>query len=206
MHSSDNLLQALFGEPIHRRRFLKGTISGVTLLTFGSLLPAGCSRYPKPAAKLRFLDPREYAILTAAAERLLGVEGAIGSAKDQIDVGANVDGLVADWDADAQRQLRTMLRVFEHGTYLFDLRRKRFTALTATKQDEYLAGWMNSTLGVRRVVFRALKLLVAAGFYQAPHAWTRIGYPGPWIGRIEASERAAPEPVAPLSSLPLGRT
>jgi hypothetical protein len=206
MDASDDLLRALFGERINRRRFLKRTASGVVLLGAGSLLPAGCSRYPKPAAKLRFLDSREYAIISVVAERLLGIQGAVGSGADQVDVGANVDGLVADWDADAQGQLRTMLRVFEHGTYLFDLRRKRFTRLTAAKQDDYLAGWMNSTLGVRRVVFRALKLLVAAGFYSQPRAWTRIGYDGPWIGRVEASARLSPEPAAPLSSLPAGHT
>lgn len=205
MDSSDDLLQALLGEPIDRRRFLKRSASGMVLLSVGSLLPAGCSRYPKPVAPLRVFDPREYAILNALAERLLGVEGAIGAGTSQIDVGANVDGFVVNWDTEAQRQLRTMLRVFEHGTYLFDLRRKRFTRLTASKQDEYLAGWMNSTLGVRRVIFRALKLLVAAGFYREPRAWTPIGYDGPWIGRVDASARLSPEAATPLSSLPASR-
>lgn len=206
MHSSDDLLQALFGERIDRRRFLKRSGSGLVLLSLGSLLPVGCSRYPKPAAPLHFFDSREYAIMNAVAERLLGVEGTIGSEPDHIDVAANVDSLVVEWDAEAQGQLRTMLRVFEHGTYLFDLRRKRFTRLTAAKQDEYLAGWMNSTLGVRRIVFRALKLLVAAGFYREPRAWTPIGYDGPWIGRVAATARLSPETPTPLSSLPASGT
>jgi Gluconate 2-dehydrogenase subunit 3 len=206
MHSSDDLFQGLFGEAIDRRRFLKRTAGGVALLGLGALLPTGCSRYPKPAARLRFLNPREYAILSATAARLLGAEGAVGADADQIDVAANVDALLADWDTEVQGQLRTMLRVFEHGTYLFDLRRKRFTQLTAAKQDAYIAGWMNSTLGVRRVVFRALKLLVAAGFYQRPHAWTGIGYDGPWLGRVAASARLTPEAAVPLSLLTASRT
>jgi hypothetical protein len=206
MHGSEDLLEVLFGERIGRRRFLKRTAGGVALLGLGSLLPAGCTRYPKPPAHLQFLDPREYAIINTVAERLLDAAGAIGSETDQIDVGANVDALVAAWDSETQGQLRTMLRVFEHGTYLFDLRRKRFTRLTATAQAEYLAGWMNSTLGVRRVVFRALKLLVAAGFYREPRVWTPIGYEGPWLGRVDAAARLAPEPAVPLSSLPRSRT
>lgn len=206
MDESQDLLDALFGERLDRRRFLKRTAGGIALLGLGSLLPAGCTRYPKPPMRLQLLDPREYAIVNAVAERLLGAAGAIGSETDQIDVGANVDAVVAAWDDDAQGQLRTMLRVFEHGTYLFDLRRKRFTRLTAAEQDQYLAGWMNSTLGVRRVVFRALKLLVAAGFYSEPRSWTHIGYDGPWLGRVEAEARLSPEPVVPLSRLPMSRT
>ncbi len=206
MQGSDDLLHVLLGERIDRRRFLKRSAGGVALLGLGSLLPAGCTRYPKPPTHLRFLDPREYAIINTVAERLLGAPGAVGSETDQIDVGANVDTLVAAWDSEAQGQLRTMLRVFEHGTYLFDLRRKRFTRLTAAEQDQYLAGWMNSTLGVRRVVFRALKLLVATGFYREPRAWTRIGYDGPWLGRVDAAARLSAEPAVPLSSLPMSRT
>jgi hypothetical protein len=206
MHGSEDLLDALFGERIDRRRFLKRTAGGVALLGLGSLLPAGCTRYPKPPAHLQFLDPREYAIINAVAERLLGAVGEIGPEPQQIDVATNVDAVVAAWDTEAQGQLRTILRVFEHGTYLFDLRRKRFTRLAAAAQDQYLAGWMNSTLGVRRVVFRALKLLVAAGFYREPRAWTRIGYDGPWLGRVDAAARLSPERAIPLNRLPIGRT
>jgi len=206
MHTCDDLLQVILGEPLDRRRFLKRSAGGIILLGVGSLLPTGCTRYPKPAARLRFLNSREYAIMNTVAERLLGTEKAIGAGPGQIDVGANVDSVVADWDVEAQGQLRTMLRVFEHGTYLFDLRRERFTRLASTKQDEYLAGWMNSTLGVRRLVFRALKLLVATGFYSEPRAWTQIGYEGPWLGRIEASVRLSPEPAVPLSRLPTSGT
>jgi hypothetical protein len=201
MQNSHELLQAVFGAPIDRRRFFKRTASGVILLWCGGLLPAGCSRYPKPAAPLRFLNSREYATLSALARRLLGAGAAIGSDGDEVDVGANVDALVAEWDAEAQGQLRTVLRIFEHGTYLFDLRRKRFTRLTAARQDEYIAGWMSSTLGVRRMVFRALKLLVVAGFYSQPRTWASIGYDGPWLGRLEAAPRLSPVPPTALSHL-----
>src|SRR6202158_587704 len=139
MQAPDEVLRALFGAPIDRRRFLKGSASGLALLGFGSLLPAGCRSYPKPQVPLRFFTSTEYAIVNAVAERLLGAAGKIGAPNGQIDVAAHVDVSVAAWDADAQRQLRTMLRVFEHGTYLFDLQRKRFTRLAPAKQDRYLA-------------------------------------------------------------------
>jgi hypothetical protein len=140
--------------------------------------------------------------MNAVADRLVDGHAMVGPDPEHIDVAARVDALVVEWDADAQSQLRTMLRVFEHGTYLFDLQRKRFTRLKPSQQDDYVAGWMNSTLGARRIVFRALKALTAAGFYQDQRTWSPLGYDGPWLGRIEATARLQPEPARPVSQLP----
>jgi gluconate 2-dehydrogenase subunit 3-like protein len=204
MPGADATLQELFGTPMDRRRFLKQSLGGIALLGVGSVLPAGCRSYPKPAVTLRFFNPREYAIMNAVAERLVDGQGLVGPGADHVDVAVHVDALVTEWDAEAQGQLRTMLRVFEHGTYLFDLRRKRFTRLPPAQQDEYLTGWMNSTLGARRIVFRALKALSAGGFYDDPRTWPRLGYDGPWRGRIDATTRVEPEPLTPLGRLPSG--
>ena len=153
---------------------------------------------------MHFFSAKEYAILNAVAARLLGVPGRIGAGDDQVDVAGLVDPTVSGWDTDAQAQLRTMLRVFEHGTYLFDLQGKRFTRLGSAQQDRYLDGWMNSTLGARRIVFRALKALVATGYYQDARTWPRLGYDGPWLGRVYATPRLEPEATTPLSAVPSG--
>ncbi len=201
MERWDDILQGFCGEPLGRRRFLKGSASGLVLLGLGWLLPAGCKSYPKPQVALRFFNSREYAIMNVVGERLLNASGRIGPGAEQIDVAANVDAAVVGWEATAQRQLRTVLRVFEHGTYLFDLQRQRFTQLSAPQQDRYLQGWMNSTLGARRIVFRTLKCLAAVGFYQDPRTWRRLGYEGPWLGRVYVTPRLEPEPVVALSAL-----
>lgn len=201
MQGPVDVWQALMSERMNRRRFLTGSVGGIALLGLGSWLPAGCKSYPKPAVSLRFFNSREYATMNAAAERLMGASGLVGPGAERVDVAAHLDDLVADWDTEAQGELRVMLRVFEHGTYLFDLQRKRFTRLAAEQQDQYLAGWMNSTLGARRIVFRALKTLAAGGFYQDPQTWPRIRYEGPWLGRIEAARRMQPEPMTPLGAL-----
>ncbi len=204
MHRGGADLEALLGAPFDRRRLLTGGASGVALLALGALLPVGCRSYPSPEADLRVFNAMEYSILNAAAVRLLGVPGKVGSEAGQVDVAANIDRLVASWDAEAQRQLRTMLRLFEHGTYLFDLQRKRFTKLSADQQDLYLRGWMSSTLGVRRTVFRALKVLAALGFYPDPRVWRRLGYDGPWLGRVYVPPRPGTEPglsAAPLAAI-----
>jgi len=205
MRADDEVLRAFCTTRVGRRRFLQASASGVVLLGIGAMLPNGCSRYPKPAVPLQFLNPREYAMLSVLAERMLGVAGLLGAGLDQVDVGRNVDALVAPLDADLRSQLRSALRVFEHGTYLFDLRRKRFTSLTPEQQQQYLAGWMNSTLGIRRTVFRVLKALVAAGFYQDPRTWAAVGYDGPWLGRIAVDPRGADEPSVPLADVLAGR-
>jgi len=196
-------LRQLFGVPLDRRRFLKSSAVGLALLGVGSLLPSGCTRYPRPTKRLGFFTAKEYAIVNVSAERLLGVIGKIGPKDDQVDVATRLDPWLATWDLDAQQQLRVMLRVVEHGTSLFDLQRKRFTRLSAADQDRYLDGWMRSTLGARRVVFRALKAMAAAGFYAAPVAWTAVGYDGPWLGRVEVGtliEHEVPVPLAKIGA------
>jgi len=205
MRVDEEVLRVFCTTPVGRRRFLQASAAGVVLLGIGGMLPNGCSRYPKPVVPLRFLNPREYAMLSVLAERLLGVAGLLGSDPEQVDVGRNVDALVASLDADLRSQLRSALRVFEHGTYLFDLRRKRFTGLAPEQQQQYLAGWMNSTLGIRRTVFRVLKALVAAGFYQDPRTWPAVGYDGPWLGRIAVDPPVAAEPSVPLDDVLAGR-
>ncbi|MBI4518953.1 MAG: gluconate 2-dehydrogenase subunit 3 family protein [Deltaproteobacteria bacterium] len=198
-------LAGLFAAPLERRRFLRSSAAGVALLGFGALLPAGCRGYPKPAGRLTFFTAKEYAVVNQAAARLLGAGSGVGPGEDQIDVAARVDPWVATWDAEAQKQLRVMLRVFEHGTYLFDLQRKRFTLLSDEDKDRYLEGWMRSTLGARRVAFRSLKALAAAGFYPQPESWAALAYEGPWLGRVAAASPPEPEAAVPLAAVPRQR-
>lgn len=185
---------------LSRRTFLATGAGGVLLLCAGALLPAGCTRYPSPRSQLRFFTAKEYAILNLLAARILGIAAlAEGGAGGGVDVAARLDPTVLTWDADLQRQLRFALRVVEHGTYLFDLERKRFSKLTPEQQDRYLAGWAASTLGARRVAFLGLKALVSLGYYAGE--WDGLGYPGPWLGRIEVKSRLEPEALAPAAAL-----
>jgi hypothetical protein len=200
-----NEIEELLGSPLDRRRFLKGSVGGVALLGLGSLLPAGCTSYPKPPPSMLFFTAKEYAVVNQVAVRVLGAYGEVGGEDGQIDVASRLDGWLAGWDAEAKQQIRLLLRVFEHGTYLFDLQRRRFTKLSEDAQDRYLAGWMNSTLGARRIVFRALKALAAAGFYGDQRAWDVLGYEGPWLGRVEAAaivEHQVPAVLGKLGGRP----
>lgn len=188
------------GAALTRRELLRRGGGCLLLVAGGAVLPSGCTRYPKPPPTLIFFTSKEYAVLNLLAARILGMpELEDGRGDGGIDVAATLDRLAASWDADLKRQLRLALRVVEHGTYLFDLQRKRLTKLTIDEQDSYISGWAASTLGARRVAFLGFKALVSLGFYGA--AWDGIGYPGPWLGRVDVAPRLAPEPVVPAAEL-----
>ncbi|MEB2284353.1 MAG: hypothetical protein B6D46_04640 [Polyangiaceae bacterium UTPRO1] len=179
-----------------RRRLLQTGFGGVLLLAFGAVLPSGCARYSPVERSLRFLTRKEFAVVTQAGVRILGLPD---SARESL--GGSIDGLLVDLPPTSQSQARLMLRVVEHGTILFDLKPRRFTRLTPVEQDAYLRGWMESTLGARRVIFRALKALAALGYYAQTASFAEIGYDGPWIGRIEATGRVAHEVPVDLATV-----
>jgi len=179
-----------------RRRLLQTGLSGALLLAFGSVLPTGCARYSPTERELRFLTRKEYAVVTAAAVRILGLPD-----EDRENIGGFIDGLLADLPPTSQTQARLMLRVVEHGTHLFDLKARRFTRLTPADQDAYLRGWMESTLGARRIIFRALKTLAALGYYAQTTSFAAIGYDGPWLGRVEAASAFTHEAPVPLATV-----
>lgn len=174
-----------------RRGVLRASLSGVMLLTAGSVWPFGCRGYPEPPVRLQFFSAETYAVFQAIARAILGL------GDDPADVAAEVDRLVARMDRSVRRDIRWILRIFEHGTHLFDLKGRRFTRLAREDQEQYLRGWMESSMGARRIVFRALKLMASLGYYGKPETWPAIGYDGPWLGRREADRRFSYEaPVA----------
>ncbi|HSD09494.1 MAG TPA: hypothetical protein VLF14_00790 [Candidatus Binatia bacterium] len=179
---------------MRRRTLLRGTASGVLLLAVGAFLPAGCRGYPEPPVPLRFFSNEEYAVFLAIARAILGLED------EPTDVASEVDRLVSRMSSDARRDIHWMLRIFEHGTHLFDLKGKRFTRLARDDQEKYLGGWMKSSLGARRIVFRALKLLASLGYYGLPDTWKAIGYDGPWLGRRPEEHRFSYEKATPFVS------
>ncbi|MGH7856588.1 MAG: hypothetical protein ACREQY_04600, partial [Candidatus Binatia bacterium] len=154
---------ALLEREIGRRGLLRSSVSGMALLGLGALLPSSCRSYPEPPVHLRFFSRDEYAVVQAIARAILGLED-----DGDVDVAAEVDSLIARMEPSVQRDIHWMLRIFEHGTHVFDLKGKRFTRLSREDQEKYLQGWMTSSMGARRIVFRALKLLSALGYYRLP--------------------------------------
>ena len=188
------VLRELLDRRIGRRAMLGAGASGVLLLAVGAVLPAGCRGYPRAPVALHFFSDEEYAVFQAIARAILGLPD------DSVDVAAEVDRLVSSMTGTVKRDIHWMLRIFEHGTHPFDLQGKRFTGLARDDQEQYLRGWMESSLGARRMVFRALKLLASLGYYGLPDTWSTIGYDGPWLGRKPVERRFSFEKPAPLAN------
>jgi hypothetical protein len=77
--------------------------------------------------------------------------------------------------------VKTVLALFENGLVgaLFMERVKPFTQLDPEAQDRVLLAWRDSSITLRRTVYRALSSLTASMYYADPRTWPGIGYPGP---------------------------
>jgi len=60
---------------------------------------------------------------------------------------------------------------------------RRFTALTLTRQREYLNLWNRSEFLVRRQFYFSVRALVMIAAYSMDDVWTAIGYDGPVLSR-----------------------
>jgi hypothetical protein len=166
--------------PLERRAFLRLVGVGVGL----GLLPSGCSGVPAslvppPGATLRVLTPRTYAVLTAAAMRIVGAKGAALVADRTIDVGTLADAWLARTPALA-KPLGQALVLLEFAPWPLVGKVVPFTALDGDGQDRVLAECMGSALELKRAVFRGIRSLVLLAFYGAPASRALTGYPGPF--------------------------
>ncbi len=187
--TGDEVVLALSQE-VSRRKFLKGTLAGSALIAGSALLPAGCARYDPPGVPLQVLDQKEFAVLQAAADRIVGEGLASEPAASDVNVAAQFDAVLAYAPAEVQTQVKQMLQIFEHGTQLFLFSFNRFTELSAEEKDNYITCWMESGLAIRKTVFWAMKKIAFAFYYATPAVWPTINFDGPWVGRSQGVGRS----------------
>jgi hypothetical protein len=147
-------------------------------------LPAGCTGLPDAftpgqGAALRTLSARSYAVLTAAAQRIVGPAGAPLIASRTVDVGRLADAWLARTPVLAA-PVAQALTLLEFGTWPLLGKVRPFTALDDAGRDRVLAECMTSRLEVKRSVFRGVRSLVLLAFYGHPASRAAIGYPGPF--------------------------
>ena len=183
---SDNTISPFlrFSEPrLDRRGFLRATAGGTALVTFATVLPAGCTRtYPQASsdnADLKSLTPKEYAVARAAAEALL-----VGVPISATTVAKRIDQELAWTGEPIRTDMKTVLSITEHLTPLGG-RVKRFTALEPELRLAYMLTWRDSRLQLRRAAYQALKGFVYYFAYidDATRPITR--FPGTWPERFK---------------------
>jgi hypothetical protein len=173
----DSKFQLLFT----RRDILKKGFFGGALLAMaggGALALRGGKRVAPPSGGLRILDPREYAIFNAIAQRVVpGGPAGLSPAE----VAQNADAILAKAPRGAQKDVKRLLRLFENALagFFFGGRAAPFTRLSPKEQDQVLMEWRDSRWQLRRTGYQALRSLALAGYYSSPLSWPEAAYPGP---------------------------
>jgi hypothetical protein len=166
-----------------RRRFLKQSTFGLVALSTARFFPALAAEPLLPAdieGKLRYFSPKEYTIMEAVADRIIGTSGNGTPSASDVDVVLRADKFLSEADPEIQEQFHQLLTVFNAPafTFLFDFRLSSFIKMTPEDQDSYIEDWMTSIIGFRRTGFQALKRTSLSMFYTEPRSWKEIGFEG----------------------------
>lgn len=171
------------GADIPRRSVLKRGLFGGALLALGGggyLALRSGREVPLPKDGLLALSAREYATVHALAERIVAPRSGTPTV-DQVNVGSNVDHILARADEGVRAELRQLLGLFENGlaNFVFGGRPRPFTRMSPEEQDRVLAEWRDSAIVIRRTGYQALRTVMMAAYYASPMIWAACAYGGP---------------------------
>jgi hypothetical protein len=166
-----------------RRRFLRQTLLGTAALFVAPVLdlrPLAAQAAPGAPRQLDFFSDREYALVSAAAARITGHAGNAGAGENPIDAALRADRFLSTEDPEIQDQIHLLLTIFGSpvAAFFFSFSFSGFLTMDAASQDDYIRGWMTSSLGFRRTGFQALKRLSMSMHYTDERSWEEIGYHG----------------------------
>jgi len=170
---------------IDRRKFLRRGLFGGALLVLGGSLPLvfRTTQRRAPRGPLRLLSADEYAVLAAAAARLVPGDGAgiQWPSAEALDCAGKVDALMAQVHPEVGAEFRQLLRLFESPVFglAFTGSPTPFTRLPPAGQDARLEAWRHSRLALLRSGYQAMKRLAHATYYSSPEIDAAVGYAGP---------------------------
>lgn len=168
-----------------RRAFLRSSFCLAGGALAASLPIAGCSApaYSGAPAGLKLFTPRQWAVLDAAARRLVPTApGRPGGG--ELGVATSADALFSAGNDRLKADLARLLDTLETMPWLAG-RFTPFTRMGPEAQDAYLANWMGSGIGMKRQALAGLDRLVQTIYYMDPRSWEAIHFPGPWVGRLD---------------------
>jgi hypothetical protein len=130
---------------------------------------------------LKVLDPAEYAVLVAIADRLCPALGAGAPGASAVKLAERLDGLLQNTDIETQKGIKMALKLVDNALTgaLTGERLVPFTKLSTEEQDRSLDGWRNADSGFRRTVFGGIAGAVNSVYWGNPQTWQRVGYKGP---------------------------
>jgi hypothetical protein len=162
-----------------RRGFLQLGLAGGALLALGGtglhLWPG--ERMHRPRGPLLALDEEEFAVLAAAAARIVVAPGA-----DPVTIAHAVDETLTFGPPEAAADFKKFLGLIESalaGLLLDGRSPKPFTRLDAAGQEAVLYQFRDSRLVLRRSGYQALRSLCLGAYYASESSWAVVGYPGP---------------------------
>jgi hypothetical protein len=149
---------------LDRRAFLRGAAALVA-----ALAPAGCGGAPEawrppPGLVLRHLSPRAYAVLRAAAERLVGGAGGERLRAGAVDPAPAVEELLAG-SPELARPLGRALWALELGLPPLVWKLRPFTSLSGPERDRVLGDLAGSRLALGRALFAGVRSVSLLGYY-----------------------------------------
>lgn len=185
------------GERRGRRSFLKGLGAVVALAAGGGGAWLGTRRTrpaPDVGGPFAVFTPEEATVLLAIADRLVPEREGFPRPR-QLRLAERIDRIAAMAHPATQGELRRLVRLFENALsgLALEVQPRLFTESPPAAQDQRLAAWAQSRLGLRRTGYRALKRLVLAAYYASPETYAAVGYPGPPL----RPARAKPQPRSP---------
>ena len=170
-------LQALNAE-IGRRDFLRGSVFGGILLSSGFLF-SGCGSYPEGRLALQVFTSKEFHILEKVMETFLPqLDDSVLSVSDARAV-AFFDSLLVRAPQELVKNLKSLLWIFEHGTFLMAGKFSRFTKLSLQDRYEVLESFMKSDSALKKTIYIALMKITMGMYYVNDKTWQSIRYDGP---------------------------
>jgi len=188
--SEPNVLLA--ANMVGRRDFLKRTLFAATTVASVAVLPVGCGNYPDSGAVLRVLSDKEFTVLQAAAELIIGSSGPDEPTVAQVKAIEHLDqNVLVKMAPNVLADFKSLLFVVEHGPLVFEAALSPFTELSDVDKTSYIDGFMRSDIDLRKALFMGLKVVSVTAYFAMTESWTSVGYNGPFKWQLgDAAPRA----------------
>lgn len=171
---------------VSRRRFLRVGIAGGLVLGAGGIFAWQTSGYDVPDSvrrRLRYLSPKEYRVVEAAAEQLVRTTDAAFPPPGEVETALTFDALLEGLEPFDRRDVGRLLQLLEHALPTWAGQPGRFTRLASEERDAVLEAMRTSERELIRAGFEGLKSLVVLAYFRHERTWPALEYAGPIVAR-----------------------